>query len=212
MLTASVSGDIFASPSAKQILACIQLAAFHAAPAQQPRDVLIVINNYTGDRLNFGRAVEQARALHPALRVTSVLVADDVSLLARPSMVGPRGLGGNIFVCKVLGAYAAAGGTLDRAKALGDAPVANVRSVGVALGHCRIPGRDDPSADDGGIPPSQVELGLGLHNEPGVRRAPLSALRRDARHGSPPEMTASERTGKGMLRKRIFERMAEGRA
>ncbi|KAH7921327.1 DAK1/DegV-like protein [Leucogyrophana mollusca] len=173
MLTASVSGDIFASPSAKQILACIQLAAFHATLAQQPRDVLIVINNYTGDRLNFGLAVEQARALHPALRVTSVLVADDVSLLARPSMVGPRGLGGNIFVCKVLGAYAAAGGTLDRAKALGDALVANLRSVGVALGHCHVPGRDDPSTDDGGIPPNQVELGLGLHNEPGVRRAPL---------------------------------------
>ncbi|KAH7886514.1 DAK1 DegV-like protein [Phlebopus sp. FC_14] len=219
MLTSSVSGDIFASPSARQILAAIEFAAFAGLPREssdtpassklRARDVLIIINNYTGDRLNFGLAIEQARARHPQLNIVSVLNADDVSLLpqssalgfGRPSesqgdqnglgesshvggssMVGPRGLGGNILVCKVLGGYVAFGGqgsgastpTLARAKLLGDALVAHLRSVGATLGHCHVPGRDGHS-DTEIIPPCEIELGLGLHNEPGVRRVPLSS-------------------------------------
>lgn len=114
-----VSGDIFASPSAKQILVAIEFAAF--AGLEDPegvkgRDVVIVINNYTGDRLNFGLAIEQARARYPGLNIVSILNADDVSLLPQTrgeeeeaNLVGPRGLGGNIFVCKVLGSYATFG-------------------------------------------------------------------------------------------------------
>ncbi|KAG2148927.1 DAK1 DegV-like protein [Suillus clintonianus] len=191
MLTSSVSGDVFASPSAKQILAAIEFAAFTNSPT--PRDVVIIINNYTGDRLNFGLAMEHARAKHPGLNVVSVLNADDVSLLPQTrqdgkdaGMVGPRGLGGNIFVCKVLGAYTMFGGkgestspsapnpTLARAKCLGDALVAHLRSIGVALGHCHVPGREPHSASQL-IADNHVELGLGLHNEPGVRCAPLES-------------------------------------
>lgn len=119
MLTSMVSGDIFASPSAKQILVAIEFAAFAGlqnAEGVMGRDVVIVVNNYTGDRLNFGLAIEQARARYPGLNITSVLNADDVSLLpqtrgeeADANLVGPRGLGGNIFVCKVLGGYATFG-------------------------------------------------------------------------------------------------------
>lgn len=119
MLTSMVSGDIFASPSAKQILVAIEFAAFSGlenAEGVKGRDVVIVINNYTGDRLNFGLAIEQARARYPGLNITSVLNADDVSLLpqtrgeeAEESLVGPRGLGGNILVCKVLGSFATFG-------------------------------------------------------------------------------------------------------
>ncbi|KAG1748052.1 DAK1 DegV-like protein [Suillus lakei] len=193
MLTSSVSGDVFASPSAKQILAAIEFAAFTNSPA--PRDVVVIINNYTGDRLNFGLAMEHARAKHPGLNVVSVLNADDVSLLPQTrqdgkdaGMVGPRGLGGNIFVCKVLGAYTMFGGkgastspsapspTLSRTKCLGDALVAHLRSIGVALGHCHIPGREPHSASQL-IADGHVELGLGLHNEPGVRCAPLESSR-----------------------------------
>ncbi|KAH7886467.1 DAK1 DegV-like protein [Phlebopus sp. FC_14] len=214
MLTSSVSGDIFASPSARQILVAIEFATFAGSPQEssdtpassklRARDVLIIINNYTGDRLNFGLAIEQARARHPQLNIVSVLNADDVSLLpqssalgfGRPSesqgdqnglgesshvggssMVGPRGLGGNILVCKVLGGYVALGAstpTLARAKLLGDALVAHLRSVGATLGHCHVPGRDGHS-DTEIIPPCEIELGLGLHNEPGVRRVPLSS-------------------------------------
>ncbi|KAG9312736.1 DAK1 DegV-like protein [Chiua virens] len=198
MLASMVSGDIFASPSAKQILAAIEFAAFvdlekTTDGVVKGRDVVIVLNNYTGDRLNFGLAIEQARARYPGLNITSVLNADDVSLLpqtrgneAEESMVGPRGLGGNIFVCKILGAYATFGAngasthdtypkpTLERTKLLGDALVAHLRSIGATLGHCHVPGRQPHSASEL-IPDGQIELGLGLHNEPGVRRVPLAS-------------------------------------
>ncbi|KAI6144240.1 DAK1 DegV-like protein [Pisolithus tinctorius] len=198
MLTASVSGDIFASPSAKQILNAVLLAAFAGLPppsdpkTARPRDVLVIINNYTGDRLNFGLAIERARARYPNLNIASVLNADDVSLLPQAAtndgqeqpIVGPRGLAGNILVCKVLGAYTTFGAkgistesqqpTFVRAKRLGDALVANLRSIGAALGHCHVPGRNAHSGTEI-IEPGLIELGLGLHNEPGVRRAPLSS-------------------------------------
>ena len=108
MLTASVSGDIFASPSAKQILSAISFAAF-AGCMTQPRDVLVVINNYTGDWLNFGLAIEpEARSRFLNLNITHVLDADDTSLLPQTGsgmLVGPRGLAGNSLIYKVLGAY-----------------------------------------------------------------------------------------------------------
>ncbi|KAG8215903.1 hypothetical protein J3R82DRAFT_7873 [Butyriboletus roseoflavus] len=196
MLTSMVSGDIFASPSAKQILVAIEFAAFAGlenAEGAKGRDVVIVINNYTGDRLNFGLAIEQTRARYPELNITSVLNADDVSLLPQTqgegeeeSLVGPRGLGGNIFVCKVLGGYTAFGAngaltpptsprpTLERTKLLGDAAVAHLRSIGATLGHCHVPGRQPHSVFEF-IVDGQIELGLGLHNEPGVRRVPLTS-------------------------------------
>lgn len=196
MLTASVSGDIFASPSAKQILSAISFAAFAGLPpplseTTRPRDVLVIINNYTGDRLNFGLAIERARARYPNLNIVSVLNADDVSLLPQATndsreqpIVGPRGLAGNVLVCKILGAYTTFGAkgvstgsqrpTLVRTKGLGDALVANLRSIGAALGHCHVPGRNAHSGTEI-IELGSVELGLGLHNEPGVRRESLSS-------------------------------------
>ncbi|KAL4076580.1 hypothetical protein V8B97DRAFT_2021936 [Scleroderma yunnanense] len=169
MLTASVSGDIFASPSAKQILSAILFAAFAGLPHEttQPRDVLVIINNYTGDRLNFGLAMEQARSRFPNLNIASVLNADDVSLLPQVgngTLVGPRGLAGNIFVCKVLGAYTT----------FGAKGVAHLRSIGATLGHCHVPGRAPHSGAEI-IAPGFVELGLGLHNEPGVQRVALTS-------------------------------------
>ncbi|KAI6111808.1 DAK1 DegV-like protein [Pisolithus croceorrhizus] len=184
MLTASVSGDIFASPSAKQILSAISFAAFAGLPpplseTTRPRDVLVIINNYTGDRLNFGLAIERARARYPNLNIVSVLNADDVSLLPQATndsreqpIVGPRGLAGNVLVCKILGAYT----TFGAKGGLGDALVANLRSIGAALGHCHVPGRNAHSGVCTEIIElGSVELGLGLHNEPGVRRESLSS-------------------------------------
>ncbi|ESK86590.1 dihydroxyacetone kinase [Moniliophthora roreri MCA 2997] len=164
MLTASVSGDIFASPSAKQVLNTLNLAA----TSTPPRDVLVIINNYTGDRLNFGLAIEKARGA--GTRVESVVVADDVSLLGQSEeagVVGARGLGGNILVCKILGALAERGAALDVMKRVGDAVVGNLRSIGVGLGHCHVPGRGSVKEE---LNEYECELGLGLHNEPGVRR------------------------------------------
>ncbi|TFY55302.1 hypothetical protein EVG20_g9371 [Dentipellis fragilis] len=193
MLASSVSGDIFASPSARQILTAIELAllAGQHAHAQQDignldpknlKEVLLIINNYTGDRLNFGLALTRARALYPTLSIDAVVVADDVSLLKAPtpSLVGPRGLAGNILVCKVLGAYAETGAPLADVKKLGDAVVGSLASVGVGLEHCHVPGRkvDASAGSDGADKASADELcevGMGLHNEPGVRKGTFSS-------------------------------------
>ncbi|KAJ3889173.1 DAK1/DegV-like protein [Lentinula edodes] len=182
MLAASVSGEIFASPSAKQILSTIRLAAYagedvhprrntitdrSAIHVPHRKDVLAIINNYTGDRLNFGLAIEKARA--EGIRVDSVVVADDVSLLhsESSSLVGPRGLAGNILVCKILGALAERGSSLENLKYAGDTIVSHLASIGVGLDHCHIPGNNSYSATIGD---DECEVGLGLHNEPGVHR------------------------------------------
>ncbi|KAH7868859.1 DAK1/DegV-like protein [Lentinula edodes] len=182
MLAASVSGEIFASPSAKQILSTIRLAAYagedvhprrntitdrSAIHVPHRKDVLAIINNYTGDRLNFGLAIEKARA--EGIRVDSVVVADDVSLLhsESSSLVGPRGLAGNILVCKILGALAERGSSLENLKHAGDTIVSHLASIGVGLDHCHIPGNNSYSATIGD---DECEVGLGLHNEPGVHR------------------------------------------
>ncbi|KAF5383096.1 hypothetical protein D9615_004977 [Tricholomella constricta] len=184
MLSASVSGDIFASPSAKQILQTIYLASSSGASivetdlADVYKDVLVIINNYTGDRLNFGLAIEKALA-SSRIKIESVVVADDVSLLrpasdsdaqARRSLVGARGLAGNILVCKVLGAFAERGESLARVKRLGDAVVYNLASIGVGLEHCHVPGRGSGVSDAMRMADDECEIGLGLHNEPGVTR------------------------------------------
>ncbi|KAJ4490735.1 DAK1/DegV-like protein [Lentinula aciculospora] len=183
MLAASVSGEIFASPSANQILSMIRLAAY-AGEDTHPRrniitdrsaihiphrkDVLVITNNYTGDRLNFGLAIEKARA--EGIRVESVVVTDDVSLLHSEStgLVGPRGLAGNILVCKILGALAERGSSLENLKRAGDTVVSQLASIGVGLEHCHIPGNVNSSGATMGE--AECEVGLGLHNEPGVRR------------------------------------------
>ncbi|KAJ3899480.1 DAK1/DegV-like protein [Lentinula edodes] len=182
MLAASVSGEIFASPSAKQILSTIRLAAYagedvhprrntitdrSAIHVPHRKDVLAIINNYTGDRLNFGLAIEKARA--EGIRVDSVVVADDVSLLhsESSSLVDPRGLAGNILVCKILGALAERGSSLENLKHAGDTIVSHLASIGVGLDHCHIPGNNSYSATIGD---DECEVGLGLHNEPGVHR------------------------------------------
>jgi triose/dihydroxyacetone kinase / FAD-AMP lyase (cyclizing) len=185
MLAASVSGDIFASPSAKQILQTIGLASSSGATsslvAERPglKDVLVIINNYTGDRLNFGLAIEKALASSP-IHIESVVVADDVSLLRSPSdsnsrstLVGARGLAGNILVCKILSALAERGESLARVKQLGDAVVRSLASVGVGLDHCHVPGRAPWGSGEGEgmrLGEHECEIGLGLHNEPGVTR------------------------------------------
>lgn len=163
LLSACVSGEIFASPSASQILTCIKLAI----AVQKTNDVLLIINNYTGDRLNFGLATERAKAEIPGVSIESIVVADDVSLISKPSLVGARGLAGNILVCKILGAAAEAGRSLKELKLFGDAVVSCLWSVGVGLEHCHVPGRQVGTE---AMRHDECELGLGLHNEPGVRR------------------------------------------
>ncbi|REC94320.1 dihydroxyacetone kinase subunit DhaK [Kushneria indalinina] len=151
MLTAAVAGDIFASPGVEAILAGIRACCGEAG-------CLLIIKNYTGDRLNFGLAAERAR--EEGFQVDTVIVADDVALPEAPQ---PRGLAGTLLVHKMAGYCAERGDDLQAiSKAAGDM-AASVRSMGMALSSATLPGQEASSR-------RTPELGLGIHNEPGVRQ------------------------------------------
>jgi dihydroxyacetone kinase len=161
MLSAAVAGDVFTSPAPDAIHAAVRATA-------GPRGALLVVKNYTGDRLNFGLAAELARA--EGIPVETVLVADDVALAGSGEHAGRRGLAGTVLVHKVAGAAAATGAPLAEVAAVAGAAAAAVRTMGVALSPCTVPAAGRPSfvlAED------EIELGLGIHGEPGVRRVPL---------------------------------------
>jgi dihydroxyacetone kinase len=157
MLSAAVAGDVFTSPSPDAVLAAVRATA-------GPRGALLVVKNYTGDRLNFGLAAELARA--EGVPVETVLVADDAAL-AGVAGAGRRGLAGTVLVHKVAGAVAEAGGTLAEVAAAARAAAGAVRTMGVALSPCTVPAAGRPTFTLG---EDEVELGLGIHGEPGVRR------------------------------------------
>ncbi|KQS89755.1 MULTISPECIES: dihydroxyacetone kinase subunit DhaK [unclassified Rhizobium] len=154
MLTAAVSGEIFASPSVDAVLTAIR--AVTGKPG-----CLLVVKNYTGDRLNFGLAAEKARA--EGFDVEMVIVADDIAL---PDINQPRGVAGTLFVHKIAGHLAEDGGSLASVAAAAKAAALDIVSLGVSYSSCSIPGQpfEDRLADD------QGELGLGIHGEPGVEK------------------------------------------
>jgi triose/dihydroxyacetone kinase / FAD-AMP lyase (cyclizing) len=152
MLAAAVCGDVFASPSVDAVLAGIMAVTGKAG-------CLLIVKNYTGDRLNFGLAAEKARAL--GKKVEMVIVADDVSI---PGHRQPRGLAGTLFVHKIAGHLAASGASLSDVAKAARAVAASVVSLGISLSSCTLPGvgREDR------VPKGKAELGLGIHGEPGV--------------------------------------------
>jgi triose/dihydroxyacetone kinase / FAD-AMP lyase (cyclizing) len=161
MLTAAVSGEIFASPSVDAVLAAI-------LSVTGPAGCLLVVKNYTGDRLNFGLAASKARAM--GLAVEMVIVGDDVAIEGAQR---PRGVAGTLFVHKVAGHVAREGRTLAEVKAAAERVAAAVVSIGVSLSSCTIPGRHSENR----IGEGKVELGLGIHGEPGASIVPLAAVR-----------------------------------
>jgi dihydroxyacetone kinase len=162
MLTAVACGEIFASPSVDAVLAAI--LAVTGAPG-----CLLVVKNYTGDRLNFGLAAEKARALGVAVEM--VIVGDDVAL---PAAARPRGVAGTLFVHKVAGHLARAGHTLAAVKSGAERAAKATVSIGVALSSCTLPGQ---SPSENRIAEGEVEVGLGIHGEPGARVMPLRQVR-----------------------------------
>ena len=152
MLAGAISGEIFASPSVDAVLACI------LAVTGEP-GCLLVVKNYTGDRLNFGLAAEKAKRL--GYRVEMVIVSDDVAL---PDAPRPRGIAGTLFVHKIAGHLAEAGCDLETVKAAAADAAARVHSLGVSLSTCTIPGQRAQSR----IGEREAELGLGIHGEPGA--------------------------------------------
>ena len=154
MLTAAVCGEIFASPSVDAVLAGILAVTGDAG-------CLLIVKNYTGDRLNFGLAAERARAL--GVKVEMVVVGDDIAIA---DATRPRGLAGTLFVHKVAGHVARAGGTLREVKEAAERVATSVRSLGISLSSCTIPGQPAEAR----IGAEEVELGLGIHGEPGAEK------------------------------------------
>lgn len=160
MLTAAVSGEIFASPSSEAVLTAIRAVTGEAG-------CLLIVKNYTGDRLNFGLAAEKARA--EGFAVEMVIVADDIAL---PNLPQPRGVAGTLFVHKIAGHLAESGADLatiadEARKVAGD-----TISLGVSLSSCSIPGQ----AHEERLGANEGELGLGIHGEPGVEKIEVQAV------------------------------------
>lgn len=153
MLTAAVCGDLFASPSVDAVLNAI-------VAVTGDRGCLLIVKNYTGDRLNFGLAAEKAKRY--GLKVEMVIVADDIAL---PDNKQPRGIAGTALVHKIAGDAAERGKSLNEVRDIARQACDNLWSLGVAMQTCNLPGSDD---EEGRIKKGHVELGLGIHGEPGA--------------------------------------------
>ncbi|KAI3491420.1 hypothetical protein L1887_44038 [Cichorium endivia] len=153
MLTAAVCGDLFASPSVDAVLNAI-------VAVTGDRGCLLIVKNYTGDRLNFGLAAEKAKRY--GLKVEMAIVADDIAL---PDNKQPRGIAGTALVHKIAGYAAEQGKSLSEVRDIAQQACDNLWSLGVAMQTCNLPGSDD---EEGRIKQGHVELGLGIHGEPGA--------------------------------------------
>src|SRR6056297_4012719 len=161
MLTAAVCGEVFASPSVEAVLAGILAVTGEAG-------CLLIVKNYTGDRLNFGLAAERARALGKSVEM--VIVDDDVAL---PDLPQSRGVAGTLFVHKIAGGMAEDGASLadiaDKARDL----IPRIASIGKSLSTCTVPG--SPKEDR--IAAGKAELGLGIHGEAGIEQVDFAGAR-----------------------------------
>ncbi len=165
LLTAAVAGTIFASPSAEQIRKAVM------SRVDGEKGILVTVMNYTGDVLNFGMAVEKAKAA--GLKVEMLVVGDDVGVgRAAAGKVGRRGIAGTVLIHKISGALAARGASLEDVYKVAKLTSDNLVSVGASLDHVHVPGRapPDPKSDET-LTSEEVEIGMGIHNEPGSGRA-----------------------------------------
>ncbi|EER04957.1 Dihydroxyacetone kinase, putative [Perkinsus marinus ATCC 50983] len=159
MLTAAVCGSVFASPSVSAILSTI-------VHVTGPAGCLLVVKNYTGDRLNFGLAREVAKSKFN-LKVEMVIVSDDIAI---PGSAQPRGIAGTLLVHKIAGAKADTGANLEDVLKVAHAAAEGVMSIGVALTDCHMPGEDTRVSR---VAPGTMEVGLGIHGEPGAATVPI---------------------------------------
>ncbi|MFK0049293.1 dihydroxyacetone kinase subunit DhaK [Streptomyces sp. NPDC090741] len=165
MLSAACPGEVFTSPVPDQVLRA-------AAAVDSGQGVLFVVKNYTGDVLNFEMAAELAE--EDGLRVERVLVNDDVAVTDSLYTAGRRGTGATLFVEKIAGAAAEEGAPLERVAELARRVNASSRSFGVALSACTTPAKGSPTFD---LPDGELELGIGIHGEPGRERRAMMPAR-----------------------------------
>jgi len=165
MLDAAVSGNVFASPGPDRILEGIRLA-------DSGKGVLLVIKNYSGDIMNFQMAAELAEM--EGIQTASVVVKDDVAVPDSTFSAGRRGIAGTVFVHKMAGAAAAAGRSLSEVAAVAQKTIDNVRSMGMACTPCTLPGAAQANFQLG---EREVEIGMGIHGEPGINREELTGAK-----------------------------------
>ncbi len=163
MLDAACPGDVFAAPPTDYIVETTKLL-------NSKKGVLHIVNNYTGDRMAFEMAKELAEA--DDIRVETIFVDDDVSVKDSTYTVGRRGVAGNFFVIKAVGAAAEKGAELDELVTLGERVNSVTRTMGVALTSCTPPAKGSPLFDLGD---DEMEVGVGIHGEPGRRREKLKS-------------------------------------
>ena len=165
MLDAAVGGAIFTSPAVDRVAAAIE------AVAPGTTGVLLVIKNYTGDVVNFKMAADEVR--EDGVDIDYVVVDDDVAVQDSSFTVGRRGVAGTIFVHKCAGAAAEGGAPLAEVKRVAEKVVANVRTMGVAIEPCTVPAAGKPGFE---LAEDEMEMGVGIHGEPGVRRAAMEPV------------------------------------
>lgn len=165
MLDAACPGDVFAAPAPDYVYRTTKLIA-------SPRGVLHLLNNYTGDRMSFEMGREMAEA--EGIEVRTVIINDDVAVKDSLYTVGRRGVAGNFFVIKAVGAAAERGASLVELENLGNRVVSVVRTMGMALSGCTPPAKGKPIFTLGD---DEVEMGIGIHGEPGRKRTKMASAR-----------------------------------
>lgn len=163
MLDGAVAGEVFTSPTPDQVLGAIKAV-------DSGQGVLLIIKNYTGDVMNFEMAAEMAEM--EGIHVDKVIVNDDVAVENSTYTTGRRGVAGTIFVHKIAGAAAEAGKSLEKVKAVAQKVIANTRTMGMSLNPCIVPAAGKPSFELGA---DEVEMGLGIHGEPGTHKEKISS-------------------------------------
>jgi dihydroxyacetone kinase-like protein len=156
MLDAACPGQVFTSPTPDQMLAA-------ATEVDRGAGVLFIVKNYAGDVMNFQMAAEMMQT-----PCATVLVNDDVAVERSTHGTGRRGVAGTLIVEKIVGAAAEAGASLDQCKVLGDRVNSRTASMGVAFTSCTVPAAGRATFD---IADDEMEFGVGIHGEPGRRRA-----------------------------------------
>lgn len=161
LLDAAVCGDVFASPSQIQVYQAIRETA-------GDKGTLLIIKNYSGDMMNFKNAAYLAQ--EDGIPVDYIKVDDDIAVTDSLYTIGKRGVAGTVFVHKIAGAAAEKGMDLAQVKRLAEKTVSNVKSIGFAFTSCTVPAKGTPTfiLDD-----DEMEYGVGIHGEPGIRREKL---------------------------------------
>ena len=160
-LDACAIGSVFASPSVEQMVSAIK-------NADNGNGVLCIIGNYGGDVMNFEMACEMVEA--EGIKTKKVIVADDIASASESEKSKRRGIAGMIFVFKIAGAIAETGTSLDEVLNAATEVNNNIRTLGVALSPCILPEAGKPTFE---INDDEVEIGMGIHGEPGIKREKL---------------------------------------